>query len=225
VRVRSITPEFRAQGKKASRLLGVQEERRASRRSPTSLRPRWTTGDRFPDLEETEGRPLSRAPRRCRMTAVHGPGKTGARVQFPSSAPGRPRPTRGPSPCKRAMPVQARRAAPQVWPAWSIEKDDPLIRGKAPGGTGSWHPGGSSGRESAATSKADGLWKTRGWGSRPQPSARRRRRPRACRRALKAPDPGLRGVRSIRTVSATSFRGEATSNLRPRRPTGRIPDF
>ena len=53
---------FRAQGKTASRQLGVLEERRASRRSPTSLRPRRSTADRFRDMEETEVRPLSWAP-------------------------------------------------------------------------------------------------------------------------------------------------------------------
>ena len=84
---------FRAQGKRASRLLGVQELRRASRRSPTS-RPRRSTADRFHDMEETEVRLLSRAPGRCRTTAVRSLGKTEMRVRLPPSAP-EPSPLRG----------------------------------------------------------------------------------------------------------------------------------
>ena len=51
------------------------------------FRPRRSTADLFRDMEGTEVRLLSWAPRRCRITAVHGLGKTGARVRLPPSAP------------------------------------------------------------------------------------------------------------------------------------------
>ena len=51
------------------------------------IRPRRSTADRFHDMEETEVRLLSRAPGRCRTTAVRSLGKTEMRVRLPSSAP------------------------------------------------------------------------------------------------------------------------------------------
>lgn len=164
---------FRAQGKRASRQLGVLKVRRASRRSPTRIRPRRSTADRFRDLEETGVRPLPRAPRRCRIATVHGLGRTGARVQLPPSAPGRPRPTAGPSPCKRAMSVQVRRAAPESQTSFVQRKDASPIKKKPRFDSGSWYQGGFSGQEPVARSKRDGA-PHGAWGSRPQPSAIRR---------------------------------------------------
>ena len=122
----------RAQGKRASRLLGVQEQRRASRRSPTN-RPRRSTADRFRDMEETEVRLLSRAPGRCRTTAVRSLGKTEMRVRLPPSAP-------EPSPLRERVDAEKRRTTPEEtridrWPhpvANRAARSDRALRGQHP---------------------------------------------------------------------------------------------